>query len=141
MFIPYRKDDVRKEEFVRVALPQWGSVWATIFRHSLNAQETLGEVFGVQILGTGEQPGVWFSGLPQKTKDILYAHAKENGLISLPKSQVLSEVGRVRTEKKAMSSKENGRKGGRPKTSPLTRQEQQREYQRKRRAAAKAKPE
>lgn len=50
-------------------------------------------------------------------------------------------IGSIKTPKKAASSKQNGEKGGRPKTSPLTRQEQQLEYQRRRRAAAKAKPE
>ncbi len=61
--------------------------------------------------------------------------------LSLPAIAAAEILGRVRTEKKAASSKQNGKKGGRPKTSPLSRQEQQREYQRKRRAAAKAKPE
>ena len=47
------------------------------------------------------------------------------------------QVGSIKTPKKAASSRENGKKGGRPKTSTMTRAEQQREYQRKRRAAAK----
>lgn len=141
MFTPYRKNNVNPQQYVQVEIPKLGKVWASIFRHSLEAQEVLGEVFGVEVLGTGEQPGISFVELPAETRQELHDHAKQNGLIGSPKSAVFAAVGAVKTPKKAASSRENGKKGGRPKTSPLTRQEQQREYQRKRRAAAKAKSE
>lgn len=63
----------------------------------------------------------------------------DDGLI-ISKNQAAAKIlGKIKTPKKAESSRTNGRRGGRPKSSTLTRAEQQREYQRKRRAAAKAK--
>lgn len=52
-------------------------------------------------------------------------------------SQAAQRLGSARSEKKTAAARENAKRAGRPKTSPLTRREQQRESARKRRAKNK----
>lgn len=54
-----------------------------------------------------------------------------------PVSVAAATMGRKKSEKKTAAARENSKKAGRPRTSPLTRQEQQRESARKRRAKNK----